>query len=106
MADEFDIADDATPAFDRIGTTIPDAEGTGFNPRLIVLIIILGVLLVFFVGNYILYQYAQKIIPPKKKKPVSKKKLKKEKRKGKLSWHVSYHDLLSGWINDKSCLIA
>jgi hypothetical protein len=38
-------------------------------------------LLTFLVGNFILYTYAQKNLPPRKKKPVSKKKMKKEKMK-------------------------
>lgn len=37
--------------------------------------------MVFGVGNYVLYMYAQKTLPPKKKKPVSKKKMKKERLK-------------------------
>ncbi|XP_024393659.1 DNA-binding protein S1FA [Physcomitrium patens] len=54
---------------------------SGLNPGLIVLIVVLGSLVVFLVGNFFLYQYAQKNLPAKKKKPVSKKKLKKEKLK-------------------------
>jgi len=56
-------------------------QKAGLNPGLIVLIVVVGVLLVFGVGNYVLYMYAQKTLPPKKKKPVSKKKLKKERLK-------------------------
>jgi hypothetical protein len=37
--------------------------------------------LTFLIGNYVLYAYAQKTIPPRKKKPVSKKKMKKERLK-------------------------
>jgi len=48
---------------------------------LIVLLIVGGLLLTFLVGNYVLYLYAQKTLPPRKKKPVSKKKMKKEKLK-------------------------
>ncbi|XP_060176899.1 DNA-binding protein S1FA-like isoform X2 [Lycium barbarum] len=58
-----------------------DVEVKGFNPGLIVLILVGGLLLVFLVGNYLLYMYAQKTLPPKKKKPVSKKKLKRERLK-------------------------
>ncbi|KAL8480624.1 hypothetical protein ACS0TY_026697 [Phlomoides rotata] len=57
------------------------AEAKGFNPGLIVLLLVGGLLLVFLVGNYALYMYAQKTIPPKKKKPISKKKMKREKLK-------------------------
>lgn len=56
-------------------------QKAGLNPGLIVLIVVVGVLLVFGVGNYVLYMYAQKTLPPKKKKPVSKKKMKKERLK-------------------------
>lgn len=45
------------------------------------LIVVVGMLVTFLVGNYVLYVYAQKTLPPKKKKPVSKKKLKREKLK-------------------------
>lgn len=58
-----------------------DVEAKGFNPGLIVLLLVGGLLLLFLVGNYVLYIYAQKTLPPKKKKPVSKKKLKKERLK-------------------------
>jgi len=37
--------------------------------------------LTFLVGNFVLYTYAQKTLPPRKKKPVSKKKMKKERLK-------------------------
>uniref|UniRef100_A0A8R7TI82 DNA-binding protein S1FA2 n=1 Tax=Triticum urartu TaxID=4572 RepID=A0A8R7TI82_TRIUA len=53
----------------------------GLNPGMIVLLVVATTLLLFFVGNYALYLYAQKTLPPKKKKPVSKKKLKREKLK-------------------------
>ncbi|KAF8086270.1 hypothetical protein N665_0630s0020 [Sinapis alba] len=53
----------------------------GLNPGLIVLLVIGGLLVTFLVGNFILYTYAQKNLPPRKKKPVSKKKMKKEKLK-------------------------
>lgn len=58
-----------------------DAEVKGFNPGLTVLLLVGGLLLVFLVGNYALYMYAQKTLPPRKKKPLSKKKLKREKLK-------------------------
>ncbi|KAL8149872.1 DNA-binding protein S1FA-like [Apium graveolens] len=58
-----------------------DSEVQGFNPGLIVLIVVGGLVSTFLVGNYCLYVYAQKNLPPRKKKPVSKKKLKKEKLK-------------------------
>ncbi|KVH90456.1 hypothetical protein Ccrd_007495 [Cynara cardunculus var. scolymus] len=58
-----------------------DVEGKGINPGLIVLLVVGGLLITFLVGNYVLYMYAQKTLPPRKKKPVSKKKLKREKLK-------------------------
>ncbi|KAF8369576.1 hypothetical protein HHK36_032402 [Tetracentron sinense] len=63
------------------GNAMKDAETKGFNPGLIVLLVIGGLLLIFLVGNYVLYMYAQKTLPPRKKKPVSKKKMKKERLK-------------------------
>lgn len=60
---------------------IKDAGAKGFNPGLVVLLVIGGLLLTFLVGNYVLYTYAQKTLPAKKKKPVSKKKLKRERLK-------------------------
>ncbi|KAJ0244248.1 DNA-binding protein S1FA3 [Hirschfeldia incana] len=56
-------------------------ESKGLNPGLIVLLVIGGLLVTFLVGNFILYTYAQKNLPPRKKKPLSKKKMKKEKLK-------------------------
>ncbi|KAJ9554929.1 hypothetical protein OSB04_009543 [Centaurea solstitialis] len=58
-----------------------DVEIKGINPGLIVLLVVGGLLITFLVGNYVLYMYAQKTLPPRKKKPVSKKKLKREKLK-------------------------
>ncbi|PWA47240.1 F-box domain-containing protein [Artemisia annua] len=58
-----------------------NVEATGINPGLIVLLVVGGLLITFLVGNYVLYMYAQKTLPPRKKKPVSKKKLKREKLK-------------------------
>ena len=66
---------------DKQGNVIKDADAKGFNPGLIVLLLVVGLLLVFLVGNYALYVYAQKTLPPRKKKPVSKKKMKKERLK-------------------------
>ena len=60
---------------------VEEAEAKGFNPGLIVLLVIGGFLITFLVGNYVLYTYAQKNLPPKKKKPVSKKKMKRERLK-------------------------
>ncbi|KAK6942836.1 DNA binding protein S1FA [Dillenia turbinata] len=60
---------------------INEAEAKGFNPGLIVLLVVGGLLLTFLVGNYVLYTYAQKMLPPQKKKPVSKKKMKRERLK-------------------------
>ncbi|KAL6987420.1 DNA-binding protein s1fa [Sarracenia purpurea var. burkii] len=72
---------DHTPSFNRAENMIKDPEVKGFNPGLIVLLLVGGLLLSFLVGNYLLYVYAQKTLPPKKKKPVSKKKMKKERLK-------------------------
>lgn len=58
-----------------------DLEPEGFNPGLIVLLVVGGLLMTFLVGNYALYMYAQKTLPPRRKKPISKKKLKREKLK-------------------------
>lgn len=64
---------------DQQKNMVPDAEAKGFNPGLIVLLLVGGLLLVFLVGNYVLYMYAQKTLPPRKKKAISKKKMKKER---------------------------
>lgn len=58
-----------------------EAEAKGFNPALIVLLVVGGLVLAFLIGNYALYVYAQKTLPAKKKKPVSKKKMKRERLK-------------------------
>ncbi|KAI3849904.1 hypothetical protein MKW98_026818 [Papaver atlanticum] len=58
-----------------------DVVAKGFNPGLIVLLVVGGLMLAFLVGNYILYVYAQRTIGPKKKKPISKKKMRKERLK-------------------------
>ncbi|KAK3445358.1 DNA-binding protein S1FA [Eucalyptus grandis] len=76
MAEDFEFADQVPPSFDGKA-----ADAGGFNPGLIVLLLVAGLLLIFLVGNYVLYVYAQKTLPPKKKKPVSKKKMKREKLK-------------------------
>lgn len=60
---------------------VNEAEVKGFNPGLIVLLVVGGLLVTFLVGNYVLYTYAQKHLPPKKKKPVSKKKMKRDRMK-------------------------
>ncbi|KAK9124315.1 hypothetical protein Sjap_013917 [Stephania japonica] len=67
--------------FEQMGNVMKDAEAKGFNPGLIVLLVVVGLVLFFLVGNYALYVYAQKNLPPRKKKPVSKKKMKREKLK-------------------------
>ncbi|XP_059296345.1 DNA-binding protein S1FA-like [Lycium ferocissimum] len=76
-----DYEGDSPPSFHRMKDMAKDVEVKGFNPGLMVLILAGGLLLVFLVGNYLLYMYAQKTLPPKKKKPVSKKKLKRERLK-------------------------
>ncbi|XP_043700738.1 DNA-binding protein S1FA-like isoform X1 [Telopea speciosissima] len=81
MADDFDFGDKVPPSFDRMGNAMKDAETKGFNPGLLVLLLVVGILSVFLIGNYVLYTYAQKTLPPRKKKPVSKKKIKKERLK-------------------------
>lgn len=63
------------------GNVIKDSGSKAFNPGLIVLLVVGGLLLTFLIGNYVLYTYAQKTLPPRKKKPVSKKKMKKERLK-------------------------
>ncbi|CAM8910440.1 hypothetical protein QQ045_032542 [Rhodiola kirilowii] len=65
---------------DDLGTK-GNAGGQGLNAGLIVLIVVVGMLVTFLIGNYVLYVYAQKTLPPRKKKPVSKKKMKKERLK-------------------------
>ena len=60
---------------------VDEVEAKGLNPGLIVLLVVGGLLITFLVGNYVLYTYAQKNMPPKKKKPVSKKKMKRERLK-------------------------
>lgn len=61
---------------------IDKEEGAkGLNPGLIVLLVVGGLVLLFLIGNYALYMYARKTLPPKKKKPVSKKKMKRERLK-------------------------
>ncbi|KAJ4850204.1 DNA-binding protein s1fa [Turnera subulata] len=81
MSDDSEFADHSIPSFERMGNVIKDVETKGFNPGLIVLLVVGGLLLTFLVGNYVLYTYAQRTLPPKKKKPVSKKKMKRERLK-------------------------
>ncbi|ESW15848.1 hypothetical protein PHAVU_007G107500 [Phaseolus vulgaris] len=76
MADDFEFADKVPPSFDSVGNA-----SKGFNPGLIVLLLVGGLMLIFLVGNFVLYTYAQKTLPPRRKKPVSKKKMKKERLK-------------------------
>ncbi|KAG8374250.1 hypothetical protein BUALT_Bualt11G0111800 [Buddleja alternifolia] len=66
---------------DRMKKAAGDVAAQGFNPGLIVLLVIGGLISLFLVGNYVLYMYAQKTLPPKKKKPISKKKMKRERLK-------------------------
>ncbi|KAK6152407.1 hypothetical protein DH2020_015042 [Rehmannia glutinosa] len=73
--------DRVPPSFDRVKNAARNVETQGFNPGLIVLLVVGGLILLFLVGNYALYVYAQKTLPPKKKKPISKKKMKKERLK-------------------------
>ncbi|KAI3772911.1 hypothetical protein L6452_04106 [Arctium lappa] len=69
-------AEDAHVNQIRLKFGVKDVEAKGFNPGLIVLLVVGGLLITFLVGNYVLYMYAQKTLPPRRKKPVSKKKLK------------------------------
>ncbi|XP_022926041.1 DNA-binding protein S1FA-like [Cucurbita moschata] len=85
MEEDFEFGDKVPPAVNRMGNVIGDADGRGFNPGLIVLLVVGGLLLAFLVVNYALYMYAQKTLPPKKKKPVSKKKMKRERLKQGIS---------------------
>ncbi|XP_020102279.1 DNA-binding protein S1FA-like isoform X2 [Ananas comosus] len=73
MADQFSFTDG--------GNVIIEEGKKGLNPGLIVLLVVGGLVLLFLVGNYALYAYAQKTLPPRKKKPVSKKKMKRERLK-------------------------
>uniref|UniRef100_A0A0E0DDS8 DNA-binding protein S1FA n=1 Tax=Oryza meridionalis TaxID=40149 RepID=A0A0E0DDS8_9ORYZ len=66
---------------DQSNNMIIEEVNKGLNPGTIVLLVVATLLILFFVGNYALYMYAQKTLPPRKKKPVSKKKLKREKLK-------------------------
>ncbi|OAY67924.1 DNA-binding protein S1FA2 [Ananas comosus] len=74
MADQFSFTDGG-------GNVIIEEGKKGLNPGLIVLLVVGGLVLLFLVGNYALYAYAQKTLPPRKKKPVSKKKMKRERLK-------------------------
>ncbi|XP_028775214.1 DNA-binding protein S1FA isoform X3 [Neltuma alba] len=81
MEDDAEFPGNIPPSFDRVGDMIKKSETQGFNPGLVVLLLVGGLLLTFLVGNYILYSLAQKTLPPRKKKPVSKKKMKRERLK-------------------------
>lgn len=86
MDEDFSSQADVDPsAFASQERLLTKTAGKGFNPGLIVLLVVVGVLLIFIVGNYVLYTYAQKTLPAKKKKPVSKKKMKREKLKQGIS---------------------
>ncbi|CAI5467855.1 unnamed protein product [Closterium sp. Yama58-4] len=60
------------------GQTPPDS---GFNPTLLVILVVVGFFVLFLVGHAAMYFYAQSVMPPKKKKPVSQRKLKRERLK-------------------------
>ncbi|CAN1805481.1 DNA-binding protein S1FA2 [Linum perenne] len=81
MSDDFEFADHSTPSFERMGKAMKNAEAKGFNPGLIVLLVIGTLVLTFLIGNYALYVYAQRTLPPRRKKAVSKKKMKRERLK-------------------------
>ncbi|OAY42649.1 DNA-binding protein S1FA [Manihot esculenta] len=85
MEDDFEFADHSPPSFQNMRNVVDDVEAKGFNPGLIVLLVVGGLVLTFLIGNYVLYLYAQKTLPPKKKKPVSKKKMKRERLKQGIS---------------------
>ncbi|XP_072953955.1 DNA-binding protein S1FA [Typha angustifolia] len=78
MADQFSFTDGG-------GNVIIEEGKKGLNPGMVVLLVVGGLLLLFLVGNYALYMYAQKTLPPRKKKPVSKKKMKRERLKQGIS---------------------
>lgn len=61
------------------GAGVPRHDG--FNPTLLILVIVVGLVALFLVGNVVMYYYAQSVLPPKKKKPLSKKKMMKERMK-------------------------
>lgn len=61
------------------GNVIREKVADGLNSGLVVLLVIGGLVLLFLIGNFALYTYAQKTLPPRKKKPLSKKKIKKER---------------------------
>ncbi|CAM8913672.1 unnamed protein product [Rhodiola kirilowii] len=50
---------------DDLGTK-GNAGGQGLNAGLIVLIVVVGMLVTFLIGNYVLYVYAQKTLPKEK----------------------------------------
>lgn len=81
MADDFSASDIDPAAFAHEEIFNGRKAAGGFNPALTVLLVVVGVVLLFVVGNYALYVYAQKTLPPRKKKPVSKKKMKRERLK-------------------------
>lgn len=58
-----------------------DSRGTSTGRRQLMdwVLVSGGLVLLFLVGNYALFTYAPKTLPPRKKKPVSKKKLKGER---------------------------
>ncbi|KAG7034580.1 hypothetical protein SDJN02_04310 [Cucurbita argyrosperma subsp. argyrosperma] len=55
MEEDFEFGDKVPPAVNRMGNVIGDADGRGFNPGLIVLLVVGGLLLAFLVVNYALY---------------------------------------------------
>ncbi|KAL5213567.1 hypothetical protein ABZP36_002719 [Zizania latifolia] len=82
MADQFADSACLMDLFSGLQNNVVIEEvSKGLNPGMIVLLVVATFLLLFFVGNYALYVYAQKTLPPRKKKPVSKKKMKREKLK-------------------------
>ncbi|KAF3442865.1 hypothetical protein FNV43_RR16783 [Rhamnella rubrinervis] len=72
---------DDDKAFNNMDDAMKNAEAKGFNPGLIVALVVIGLVVVLLAGNVFLYMYAQKTLPPRKKKPVSKKKMKRERLK-------------------------
>ncbi|XP_072996564.1 DNA-binding protein S1FA-like [Typha latifolia] len=74
MADQYSFTDGE-------GNVIVEEGKRGLNPGMVVLLVVGGLVLLFLVGNYALYMYAQKTLPPRKKKPISKKKMKRERLK-------------------------
>lgn len=47
------------------------------NPTFVIIGIVVAIVAIFFIGNIVAYQYAQKMFPPKPKKKMGAKKTKR-----------------------------